>query len=155
MARIIYYYLNIYDNIGLILLRRIETKSLNIKISVFVGICLRSIFKLNKARARKNQQYPQRRLRSAWALPCALRLGKDLRLLHVDSKDPDLSLGWSHRSFCWLCHAPDQLMKLHLREMQDDEWLTILLCWNLHTRMHFKLSIILHFELWQSFWLDL
>ena len=77
------------------------------------------------AAAWQNQQngvYARRTLRSTWAdaqsdqsLLRALWVAKDPMLPHADSEDSnqtgrinaqaDLSLCWTHRSFCWFCHA--------------------------------------------------
>ena len=51
---------------------------------------------------------------------CALCVAKDPILLPAESEDSDqsrrmpeadLCLRWAHTSFCWFCHAADQMMR--------------------------------------------
>ena len=83
------------------------------------------------ATARQNQQHDlctQRRLRSAWAstqsdqsLPCAPRIAKDPRLLHVDSEGSDqtgqmprlICIFAGRMSFCWFCHVVAHVISCH------------------------------------------
>ena len=57
---------------------------------------------------------------------CPRWLAEDPRFLHADSKDSsdwmdaqaDLSLRWSHSSFCWFCHVAAQMYSHLLPKVQ-------------------------------------